>query len=224
MAYNQPVTIPAHPASVAPRSDLPVAILKGVAAVLAAGFLALALRPAATIFDMPLTEDGYYALAVARNVARGNGVTIDGMHWTAGFQPLFTFLQAAMFWLADRFSPGDDALAIRFVLVLHLAAHAAGAATVALIARDAWDGEAEERRLRLWLAAALWLAAPLLFNHSYNGLETGSVMFFYAACWRWIQTGRDERTAGLVGLGALAGLTVLARIDATFFVAALCLR
>ncbi len=224
MAYNPHVTISALPVNGKPGSDLPVAILRGVVAVLAAAFLALALRPAATIFDMPLTEDGYYALAVARNVARGHGVTIDGVHWTAGFQPLFTFLQAAMFWIADRFAPGDDATAIRFVLVLHFLAHAAGAAVVALIARDAWDGEAAERRLRFWLAAALWLAAPLLFNHSYNGLETGSVMFFYAACWRWMQTGRDERTAGLVGLGALAGLTVLARIDATFFVAALCVR
>lgn len=201
-----------------------VAILRAVAAVIAAGFLALALRPAATVFDMPLTEDGYYALAVARNIARGRGVTIDGTHWTAGFQPLFTFLQAAMFWLADRFAAGDDALAVRFVIALHFAANLAGAAMVALIARDAWDGGDDERRLRGWLAFTLWLAAPLLFNHSYNGLETGSVLFFYAACWRWLQTGRDESAVGLIVLGALAGLTVLARIDAAFFVAALCVR
>jgi hypothetical protein len=214
----------------APAPDRPVASLAALAAVLAAGFFALALRPAAHVFDMPLTEDGYYALAVARNIARGNGITIDGEHWTSGFQPLFTFLQAAMFWLADRFSqgasgaPGDDALAVRFALALHFAVHAATALLIGLIARDGWDGDAAEARLRFWLAAALWLAAPLLFNHGYNGLETGAVLFFYAACWRWVQTGRDESTAGLAGLGALAGLTVLTRIDAVFLVAALCLR
>jgi hypothetical protein len=207
-----------------PFGDGPVAGLAALAAVLAAGFLALALRPAAHVFDMPLTEDGYYALAVARNIARGNGITIDGEHWTSGFQPLFTFAQAAMFWLADRFAPGDDALAVRFALALHFVVHVGSARLIGLIARDAWDGDDAERRLRFWLGAALWLAAPLLFNHGYNGLETGAVLFFYAACWRWAQTGRDESATGLVGMGALAGLTVLTRIDAVFLVAALCLR
>jgi hypothetical protein len=199
-------------------------VLAALAGALAAGFFALALRPAAHVFDMPLTEDGYYALAVARNIARGNGITIDGEHWTSGFQPLFTVLQAAVFWLADRIGPGGDALAVRLVLLLHAATHVATALLVGLIARDAWDGDAAERRLRQWLAAALWLAAPLLFNHGYNGLETGAVLFFYAACWRWAQRGRDDGLAGLVGLGALAGLTVLTRIDAVFLVAGLCLR
>jgi hypothetical protein len=129
-----------------------------------------------------------------------------------------------MFWLADRFAPGDDALAVRFALALHFAVHAATALLIGLIARDGWNGEAAEARLRFWLAVALWLAAPLLFNHGYNGLETGAVLFFYAACWRWVQVGRDESAAGLAGLGALAGLTVLTRIDAVFLVAALCLR
>ncbi len=211
-------------ASPAQAPDRPVAFLAALIAVLAAGFLGLALRPVGHIFDMPLTEDGYYALTVARNIARGNGITIDGEHWTSGFQPLFTFLQAAMFWLADRFAPGDDTLAVRLVLALHFLVHSATALLVGLIARDAWDGDAAELRLRLWLGGALWLAAALVFNHGYNGLETGAVLFFIAACWRWVQTGRDESAPGLVGLGALAGLTVLARIDAVFLVAALCLR
>ena len=98
----------------------------------------------------------------------------------------------------------------------------AGAVTVALIARDAWPtkhGEAE-RTHRFWVAAFLYLAAPLMLNHAYNGLETGCVMFFYAACWRWLQMDRDRSWAGLAAFGALIGLMVLARIDAAFM--ALC--
>src|SRR5262249_21989977 len=143
----QPVPVPnsASSARSKPIHDWPVAGLAALAAVLATGFMALTLRPAAHVFDMPLTEDGYYALAVARNIARGGGITIDGEHGTSGFQPLFTFAQAAMFWLADRFAPGDDALAVRFVVALHFLVHAATALLIGLIARDAWDGDARER-------------------------------------------------------------------------------
>src|SRR5258708_7896479 len=68
--------------------------LRGVIAFVAVILLTLALRPAAHVYDMPMTEDGYYALSVARNLAAGRGLTIDGIHLTNGFQPLFTILEA----------------------------------------------------------------------------------------------------------------------------------
>jgi hypothetical protein len=202
----------------------PVRVLRVLAAILLVLLAGMALRPSAHIFDMPLTEDGYYALTVARNIARGAGITIDGVNWTAGFQPLFTILQAVAFWLTGWVFPGADAPAIRLVLLLHFAVHASTAMLVALLARDSWAGEEHERRLRFWFAGALWLAAPLIFNHGYNGLETGAVLLCYAACWRWVQTGFDRSRAGLVMLGAMLGVTVLTRIDAAFLVAMLCLR
>lgn len=185
----------------------------------AIALLALAFRPTQHVFDMPLTEDGYYALSVARNLAEGRGLTIDGANLTNGFQPLFTVIESAAFALAG----GDTVLAIRLVLAFAWLFHAAGALTIALVARDAWPathGEAE-RAIRGWLAAFLYLAAPLMLNHAYNGLETGCVMFFYAACWRWMQTERDESWGGLAVFGILIGLMVLARIDAAFLALAL---
>jgi hypothetical protein len=90
------------------------------------------------------------------------------------------------------------------------------------VARDAWPARTEgEQPLRAGLAALLYLAAPLMLNHAYNGLETGCVMFFYAAIARWMQTERDTSLAGLAGLGVLIGLLVLARIDAAFVAVAL---
>lgn len=174
----------------------------------------LVLRPAAHVYDMPMTEDGYYALSVARNLAAGNGLTIDGVTLTNGFQPLFTILQGGAFWLAA----GDETLAMRFVMALGWLIHVGGALLIASVARDAWPARhgTAERQLRAGLAALLYLAAPLMLNHAYNGLETGCVMFFYAAIARWLQTGRDETGPGLAGLGALIGLLVLARIDAAF--------
>lgn len=179
---------------------------------------ALILRPVVHVYDMPMTEDGYYALSVARNLAAGHGLTIDGVNLTNGFQPLFTILQGGAFWLAG----GDEILAMRLVMALGWLFHVAGALVIALVARDAWPARHEsEGLLRAGLAALLYLAAPLMLNHAYNGLETGCVMFFYAAIARWMQTGRDTRLAGLAGLGGLIGLLVLARIDAAFVAVAL---
>jgi hypothetical protein len=43
-------------------------------------------HPATHVF----TEDAFYVFSVARNVAAGRGITIDGVHATNGFQPLWT--------------------------------------------------------------------------------------------------------------------------------------
>lgn len=188
-----------------------------LALVLGLVLFALVLRPAGHVFDMPMTEDGYYALSVARNLATGHGLTIDGEHLTNGFQPLFTVLEAGAFWVT-----GDNQImAMRLVMALGWLFHVAGALLAAAIARDAWpaSGGEGERELRGWLAAFLYLAAPLMLNHAYNGLETGCTMFFYALAARWMQSGRDRSWAGLAGFGAIIGLLVLARIDAGFIAA-----
>ncbi len=197
----------------------PATWIRSLALLLALTLFALVLRPAGHVTDTPMTEDGYYALSVARNLATGHGLTIDGDHLTNGFQPLFTILEAGAFRLA-----GDDlVLALRLVTALGWVFYVAGAFVVAAIARDAWParyGEME-REARGWLAGFLYLASPLMFGHAYNGLETGCTIFFYASTARWIQTGRDRSWIGLAGLGAIIGLLVLARIDAGFVAAVL---
>jgi hypothetical protein len=201
------------------RGALAPFFIRALTVAVALALLALVFRPDGHVYDMPLTEDGYYSLSVARNLAVGHGLSIDGVNLTNGFQPLFTIIEAGAFAMAG----GDEILAMRLVMLFAWLFHAAGALTVALIARDAWPvrwGEAE-RAGRAWIAAFLYLAAPLMLNHAYNGLETGCVMFFYAACWRWMQTGRDESLGGLAGFGVLIGLMVLARIDAAFMALAL---
>jgi len=74
--------------------------LLGAIGVLALAALSLALRSDATVFLKPFSEDGYYSLAVARSMAAGHGMTIDGVTRTNGIQPLLTIIQAGLFWLA----------------------------------------------------------------------------------------------------------------------------
>jgi hypothetical protein len=190
--------------------------LSAALAALAALLLALALRPEAALIGTPIAEDGWYALTVARNVAAGNGVTIDGETWTNGFQPLFTFLQAAGFWLAG----GDTVLGLRAFFVLAALVHVAGAILVAGLARDA--ARAPDRDLAGAFAALGYLAAVKAYNDFYTGLETGLQLALYALVWRLHAQDWRGRWPREARLGAALGLLVLARIDAAVFVAALC--
>src|ERR1700722_13108756 len=94
--------------------------------------LAIVARPLPAVFDVPLDEDGYYIMAIARWIALGHGVTYDGQSLSNGFQPLWVFLCAPFFWLVD----GDRVAGIRYALGLHWLFYALGALmTGALFAR-----------------------------------------------------------------------------------------
>jgi hypothetical protein len=191
--------------------------LLALALALAVGSGALVFRPGTAVFSTPLTEDGFYSLAVARNIADGVGITVDGRQPTNGFQPLFTFAEAGAYALAR----GDGPLAVRLVIALSWLIYLATAWLVGALAADAAPDTGPVRALRRWLAMLLYGGGFLTFMHHFNGLETGCVMLLYALAGRAYQTGMLERRGGPPALGALLGLLVLTRIDAAIFVAAM---
>lgn len=202
--------------------------------LLAAMAMGLALRPAAHVFSTPLTEDAFYSLAVARNLALGLGFTIDGATLTNGFQPLFTLIEAAAYSLAYAINAGDDALAMRFILGISWGMWLATGALLGEIAaklttdpaedpaKDPAEDKAEDRALRetrRWLAMLLYLGGFLTFMHHFNGLETGMLMLLYTVLAYGYQRGLMARRWGPAAFGAAFGLLVLTRIDAGIFVA-----
>ena len=80
-------------------------VLALVVAALVLGGLSLAFRSNSLVADLPITEDAYYAFSVSSHVAHGDGVTVDGVEATNGFQPLFTFLTVPLFVGDDPFVP-----------------------------------------------------------------------------------------------------------------------
>lgn len=190
----------------------PLAVFAGLIAVGLAGLLlATAFRTGASLYGLPFTEDGFYALTIARNIAAGRGITIDGEVWTNGFQPLFTFLQAACFLVAG----GNEAIAGRMIIVLAWFAHVVGALLAGGVALDARP-DADGRLVRAFLAVALYLAAAKFFADFYTGLETGLQLTMILALWRGVQRGAIDSVIGCFGLGVLLGLAVVTRIDVGF--------
>jgi hypothetical protein len=184
-----------------------------IALVLCAA-LAIVARPLQTVFDEPLSEDGYYVLTVARHIGLGQGVTYDGATPSNGFQPLWVFLCAPLFWLSD----GDRVSGIRCVLGFHWVLYALGAILLAALSQRIIGKVADRPKLAALLAALVFLSSPFVWANSFNGLETSlSIVCLLASMLCYIAVDRGNRLH-LVGCGVLLGVVVLARIDAVFFV------
>ncbi len=193
-----------------------LAALKIAAAVVALASVSLALRPDRYVVDAPILEDSYYLLSVSRNVALGHGITIDGVHPTNGFQPLYMALSVPAFMLAG----GDSYLSLRLVIFLEWLFYIIAAILVGLIGRDLLPQKDEHRPLIFWLCVLVYLASLFTWAQHFNGLETGLLLLCIALAWRYFQVAPPDRWSGLLGLGVILGIVVLARIDAAFLVLA----
>ncbi|MFN4985626.1 MAG: hypothetical protein ACK5GI_05725 [Ignavibacteria bacterium] len=169
---------------------------------------ALAFRGSEFIANNPLQEDGYYSLTVARNIALGKGLTIDGSMQTSGFQPLVTTASSLCFVA----SGGDRILGLRFYLVLSLIVHAFAAWVFArVVARLVSEDDANT-----WVPAVhLWYLTSLyMFTMHFNGLETGVLLLGYGLLLlHLLAMPADASRSWSIKLGVLLGLMILTRID-----------
>jgi hypothetical protein len=182
--------------------------------------LALAFRPEARLASRPYIEDAFYVFNTAYHLAQGNGLSADGVHQTNGIQPLIAFLYVPFFAIAGE----DKWLATRLIFIL----------LALLDALAIWLMAPLMRRISLvdhevpWWQRP-WIVAPLIvafaypvYWHHLNGLETGLYALLIIAsllAYSGMRMREEPPTfARSIALGALLGLTVLARIDAVFLV------
>ncbi len=163
---------------------------------------------------LPIADDAFYFLQIARHMADGNGPTFDGVHPTSGFQPLWQYVLAALQWTMS-FSPNGLVRAAFFL------------ANIALLA-TAWQAVqllrafSVERRDAILIGIALVVWAPCatsyftLCESSLNGL----LLVVVLRCAIPVLRG-DASNAHQYGLGALLGLLFLARLDNFLFAAVL---
>ncbi len=177
--------------------------------------LLIATRPLAVIDGVTIPDDAYLCLTLARSLAQGHG-PLYGDTFTNGFQPLYVFLVAPLFW-AIR---GDPLLPVTLSLVLLAVADTAG---LWLLLR--WL-RAEAHPLTTQVVAGVaWATSPWLLENANNGMETAlAFCLTVAALAYFARLGREgplPKRRQAAALGALLGLAVLARIDAGLLAAVL---
>ncbi len=163
------------------------------------------------------SDDAYYYLQIARNVAAGRGASLDGETLTNGFHPLWLLLVTPLHRLSD-----DPERVLHLALTLGALL---GTATVLLV-------YAIVRLLTKSHGAALVSAAftalhPYLVVESVNGLETALSVFTLAlVSWIFLRLALREEPASMracIGLGCAAGAMLLARTDSVFVFGAILL-
>lgn len=161
-------------------------------------------------------DDAYYFFTVARNIAAGRGITVDGVHWTTGFQPLWMAVCALAFSLAG------DRGALTLLYAASFALWFSGAWLAIRFVRTASNGEVTP--LVAALIATLFLCEGQLAQNYFNGMETGLsatlCLGLMGAFQRHLQ-GAPASNGQLAGLGVLCGLAMLARNDNVFLCGAL---
>jgi len=175
----------------------------------------LMLRPTNSMVHAPLSEDGYYALTVARNVAMGKGFTIDGEHKTNGVQPLWILLGIPAYLLTN----GDRYLSLRYILFIHWLLYIGTGLILGLISRDLFPSDDQRRRPMALFTVLVYLCSSYAFINHFNGLETGCILFMYCLAWRYYQVKTTNTIPQALLFGLILGMVVLARIDSIFFVA-----
>lgn len=160
-------------------------------------------------------DDTYLSLGVARNIALGYGSTFDREMLTNGYQPLYVWLMVPVY----RLFPNDLVTPIHIALTLLALV---GTATGWFVYRIV------QRLTTSWyalIACAIWMFDPHVFSQSLNGLETGIVLLGIAATTDWylsrIHPHDNLSLRNMLVLGLLIGVTILARVDQTFLLAAI---
>src|SRR5438477_11905920 len=153
------------------------------------------------------SDDAFYYLRIAANVAAGRGLTFDGAAPTNGFHPLYLLMVVPIMAL----SKGNLVLPIHLTAVL-LTGWAAGTGAIihALLSKLAG------RTVALF-GLLIWAICPYFVLMSINGLETGLSIFFavllldlYLA---WFRGHRAPSARQALAFGAASGLAILARVD-----------
>jgi len=169
------------------------------------------------IVAVPIVDDGFYNLTLARNVAAGKGFTFDDTAVTTGFHPLVVLTAAPVFALFGGGTTGP----LRVILALYTALGLLLAWMLyRLVRRLGGPGPA--------LAAVLLFAtspATGILVNTLNGCDTVlGGLILVGAVWYYLARVRGEAdppATRYLALGILAGSLGLARLDLGFFAALL---
>jgi hypothetical protein len=196
------------------------------------------------------TEDGYLMMTIARSISLGRGMsTGDGLIASNGTQPAFSGIEALCFWLVggDR-SAGVFAIELVQFLVSMAAGWALFALGRRILRERSWGRSAAALAAATWFASSN--VVPHTMNCLETGWYTLMVLLSVLSWHKlWVAaessaavamakpgSARRSRNAGrdgnpsrvsistlwpALGAGAILGLTLWARIDAVFLLAAL---
>jgi hypothetical protein len=160
------------------------------------------------IIDRPFTEDGFYMMTAAWNIAEGNGIKYNLGRPTTGIQPLSTFVQAGIAKIV-MILEGDKIVFLRVMILF---------STLLLLIFSFAAGGIIKKIIPPYYSPIIMVFLVLfcleLFDYFNNGLETGIYLIMITLCinfsFKFIKN-HDYKSAFIFGI--LTGITALTRVD-----------
>lgn len=171
--------------------------------------LLIVVQPIPVQLDKTLPDDAYYYFLTAQNIAAGNGPSVDGMHDSNGWHPLWMLITTGIF--ASDYADPD--VPVRIALALGALLDSLVAVVLYRVGRK-YAGEAA------FVGALVYALNAMPIFQSVNGLETGLAALMIALAWvatLWFLEAPTARRAA--GWGAVFGLSFLARTDTALILA-----
>ena len=161
--------------------------------------------------DKPLTEDGYYMLTVAWNIAEGKGFTYNRGIQTTGVQPLATLVYSVPAYIVQSFK-GDKYDFARAVIILSALLQVVFAFLIYRIA-SAITKNTDKGLYFLISVCVVLFNFKVLLNFA-NGLETGSYLVLLSSyLLYWLRIDSIQNIKQLAIAGIFTGLLLLCRLD-----------
>jgi hypothetical protein len=146
--------------------------LKVLKSLLALCFVLLIFPWGSNLYKKPFVEDAWYGFSIARNIANGFGITIDGFQATNGFQPLQVIIDSFFYFISD-----SDDLALALAFTFRVFIHIWSAVIFANLAKHL-NPRAKNERFYIFIFL-IYLLNPAIISCALNGLETGLLLFLF---------------------------------------------
>src|SRR3989344_6460173 len=176
--------------------------------------LYLATRSIPTLIQTLIPDDAFFSFQIARNILEGLGSSLDGIHMSNGYHPLWTLVLVPLYKIFPGPFPNETALQAGMILQVFLMTLISF-----LVARIFARFTASP-----WIRAfgmMVLLGNPFFLYGTINGLETPLALLFFSLFFLLalrIEEGRS--IGGYWFIGLVGGLMFLARLDMAFYLVA----
>ena len=179
--------------------------------------LYLVTRSIPTLIQTLIPDDAFFSFQLARNILEGLGSSLDGIHSSNGYHPLWTLLLVLVYKLFPGAWPQETALHAGMILPPIFVT------LMVLVLSRVFTRFAENPWIRAF-GMGILLLNPFFLYGTVNGLETPLALclfsLFFLLALR-IEEGRPIGEYALIGL--VGGMMFLARLDMAFYLVAFAL-
>lgn len=169
--------------------------------------------PLGKMLSIYASDDMFYYLQIARNIADGSGVTFDKITTTNGFHPLYMLVLVICYKIFPFFRANDIQCSLSILSLIQ----GVTALFVYRIVKKCTD----ERPARL-IGITVFLLHPFIFFSGLSGVESPlAVLFLAVSCDYYLSFRNGVQVSGksALCLGVFLALAFLSRTDSIFIIA-----